>query len=144
MWWPWKNIPDGGTTQPAAIEDNKLAGRINYILDVNLGTPTPVFAVMNKDAYNDLPDNLKAVIDRNMAYGKQLTIDIWMNAYESAKKYFNQEGVELVTLSNQERARWTPIVEKARARVGRDLDKKGLPGTEIVNYIKERVDYYSK
>ena len=139
-----KGTVDGGTTQPSAIEDNKLAGRINYIVDVGLGTPTPVFAVMNKDAYNDLPDDLKTVIDRNMAYGKQLTLDIWVQAFENAKAYCDKEGIEMVHLSDQELARWTPLVEKARSRVGADLDEKGYPGTRIVDYIKERIAYYRK
>lgn len=139
-----KRTVDGGTTQPGAVHDNKLAGRVNYVLDFSLGTPTPVFAVMNKDAYNDLPDDLKGVIDKNMDYGRKLTIDIWIKAYDNAKKYFKEEGVELIKMSADEEDRWIPIVEKARARVGADLDKKGLPGTKIVNYIKERIDFYTK
>jgi TRAP-type C4-dicarboxylate transport system substrate-binding protein len=139
-----KGTVDGGTTQPSAIHENKLAGRINYLVDVGLGTPTPVFAIMNKDTYNELPKDLQKVIDQNKDYGKQMTLDLWINAMDKAKKYFAENGVEMVSLSDKERARWTPIVDNARARVGADLDKKGLPGTEIVNFIKERVEYYTK
>ena len=37
-----------------------------------------------------------------------------------------------------------PIIEKARDRVGAELDAKGIPGTEIVKYIRERVEHYTQ
>ena len=47
-------------------------------------------------------------------------------------------------MSPEEKARWVPIVERARDRVGADLDTKGAPGTEIVRFIRERVEYYAR
>ncbi len=139
-----KNTVDGGIIQPGAVQDNKLGGKVKYVLDLSLGTPTPVFAAMNKDAYNKLPADLKVVIDKSCDFGRQGTIDLWVEAWENAQKYFKAEGVEVVRLSPQERARWTPIIEKARDRVGAELDGKGLPGTEIVKYIRERIQHYAK
>jgi TRAP-type C4-dicarboxylate transport system substrate-binding protein len=135
---------DGGTIQPLAVEDNKLAGKVKYMLDLSLGAPTPVFAVMNKDVYNKLPADLKGVIDKNCDFGKQGTIQMWADAWVDVQKYYKAEGVEIVHLSPQEQARLIPIVEKARDRVGADLDAKGLPGTEVVKFIRERVSYYTK
>ena len=111
-----------------------------YVVDLSLGAPTPAFAVMNKDIYNKLPADLKAVIDKSCAFGKQGTIDLWVQAWEDAKKYFKAEGVEIVCLSPQEQARWVSIIDRARDRVGAELDAKGIPGTEIVKYIRERVE----
>jgi TRAP-type C4-dicarboxylate transport system substrate-binding protein len=139
-----KKTVDGGTIQPLAVEDNKLAGKVKYMLDLSLGAPTPVFAVMNKDVYNKLPADLKGVIDKNCDFGKQGTIQMWADAWVDVQKYYKAEGVEIVHLSPQEQARLIPIVEKARDRVGADLDAKGLPGTEVVKFIRERVSYYTK
>lgn len=139
-----KKTVDGGTIQPLAVQDNKLGGKVKYMLDLSLGAPTPVFAIMNKDFYNKLPADLKSVIDKSCAWGKQGTIKTWADAWEDVKKYYKTEGVEIVTLSPQERAKVVSIVEKARDKVGQELDAKGIPGTEVVKYIRERVAYYSK
>jgi TRAP-type C4-dicarboxylate transport system substrate-binding protein len=139
-----KGTIDGGTIQPLAVEENKLGGKIKYILELSLGAVTPVFLIMNKDAYSHLPPDLQSVIDKNCQAGKDGSTKLWVDAYEMTLKYFKAEGVELVRLSPQEKARWMPIVEKARERVGADLDAKGLPGTEIVKYMRERIEYYGR
>jgi TRAP-type transport system periplasmic protein len=139
-----KKTVDGGTIQPEAVMDNKLGGNLRYMLELSLGAPTPVFAVMNKEFYNKLPADLKAVVDKSCDWGKKGAIQVWIEAWDLAQKYYKAEGVEVVKLTPQERARVVSIVEKARDRVGAEIDAKGLPGTEIVKYIRERVQYYVK
>jgi TRAP-type C4-dicarboxylate transport system substrate-binding protein len=139
-----KGTVDGAVIQPGAIHDNKLGRRIKSVLDLSLGAPTPVSAIMNKDTFNQLPPDLQSVIDSSCGFGKESTLKIWVEAFDNALKYFKDEGVEYVRLSPEERARWTPIVDRARDRVGADLDAKGFPGTEIVQFIKERVKHYAR
>jgi hypothetical protein len=66
----------------------------------------------------------------------------WSAGYENAKKYCETEGVELVSLSREEKAKLVAIYERNRDKVGADLDAKGYPGTEIVKFIRERVEHY--
>jgi len=139
-----KGTVDGATLQHGAVQDNKLAGRIKYALEVSLPAVTPMMAIMNKDSFNQLPADLQGVIDKSCEFGKEGTIKFWVEAYENALKYFKAEGVELVRLSPEEKARWIPIIERARDRVGADLDAKGYPGTEIVGFIRERVKHYAR
>lgn len=139
-----KGTVDGGLAQPGAVADNKIGDKLRFLLMLSLGAPIPVYAIMNKDSYNNLPADLKRVIDNSCEWGKEGTAKFWSDSYEEAKKYFKTEGVELVELSREERARWVPIVEHARDRVGADLDAKGYPGTEIVRFIRERVEHYAK
>jgi TRAP-type transport system periplasmic protein len=139
-----KGTVDGGTIQPLAIEENKLGGKIKYVLELSLGAVTPIMLIMNKDAFSHLPPDLQAIMEKNCESGKEGSIKLWVDAYDLALKYFKAEGVEVVRLSPQERARWMPIVEHARDRVGADLDGKGLPGTEIVKYMRERIQSYAR
>ena len=139
-----KGTVDGAVIQPGAVEDNKLGGKIKFILEFSLGVPMPVMAIMNKDSFNQLPAGLQSVIDKSCEFGKEGTTKYWSDAYENALKYYKAEGVEVVRLSPEESARWEPIVERARDRVGADLNAKGVPGTEIVRFIRERVKYYAR
>jgi TRAP-type C4-dicarboxylate transport system substrate-binding protein len=139
-----KGTVDGAVIQPGAIDDNKLGRKIKFVLDLSLGAPTPVNAIMNKDSFNQLPADLQSVIDNSCGFGKEGTLKIWVDAFDNAMKYFKAEGVEYVHLSPEERARWTPLIDRARDRVGADLDTKGYPGTEIVRFIRERIGHYAK
>jgi TRAP-type transport system periplasmic protein len=139
-----KGTIDGAVIQSSAVKDFKLAGKIKYVLDVSLGVPMPIMGIMNRDSYDKLPADLKAVVDKNCAFGKQGVLDAWIELLEDDNKYFKTEGIQVIHLSPQERARWTPIIERARDRVGADLDAKGYPGTEIVRFIRERVAHYTR
>jgi TRAP-type C4-dicarboxylate transport system substrate-binding protein len=139
-----KGTVDGVVTQPGSIYENKLGGKLKFALELSLGVPTPWMSIMNWDAYNNLPSDLKNIIDKNCEWGKEGTIKVWTDLFEESKKYFKTEGVEFVRLSPEERERWTPIIERARDRVGADLNAKGVPGTEIVQFIRERVKYYAR
>ncbi|MBN2061147.1 MAG: TRAP transporter substrate-binding protein DctP [Deltaproteobacteria bacterium] len=138
-----KGTVDGAVIQPGAVHDNKLGGKVKYVLNFGLGIPTPVFCIMNKDVYADLPADLKQVIDNSCEWGKQGTLKFWSEAYDNAMKYFNETGVEVVNLPPAEKERMAPIVENARDRVGKDLDGKGLPGSQVVRFIRERVKHYA-
>jgi TRAP-type C4-dicarboxylate transport system substrate-binding protein len=139
-----KGTVDGGTIQPLAVEENKLGGKIKYILELSLGAVTPIMLIMNKDSFSHLPPDLQAVLDKNCESGKDGSIKLWADAYDHALKYFKAEGVEVVRLSPQERARWMPIINRARDRVGAELDGKGYPGTEIVKYMREQIEHYTR
>jgi TRAP-type transport system periplasmic protein len=140
-----KGTVDGAGMHPSGIRDFKLGGKIKYIMmDVNLGAPVPIMCIMNKDSYNKLPADLKAVIDNSAEFGKQKVLDGWRNTTEDDMKYWKAEGIEIIHFSPQELARWQPTIDRARDRVGKELDTKGIPGTEVVKYIRERVASYSK
>jgi hypothetical protein len=34
-----------------------------------------------------------------------------------------------------------PIIDRSRDKVGAELDAKGIPGSEVVKYIRERIAY---
>jgi TRAP-type transport system periplasmic protein len=139
-----KGTVDGATIHPEAVHDNKIGGKVKYCLDISLGCPTPVQMTMNHDAYNKLPADLKSVIDKSCQWGKDGTNKFWDEAFDKVKPYFKETGVEIVNLTPAEKARWVTILSHARDRVGKELDAKGLPGTEIVQYIRERLKAYEK
>ena len=139
-----KGTVDGACLIFETIPDNKLGGRIKYVIIHSLGVPTPVGVFMNKDSFNSLPADLQRVIEKSCEWGKEDLIRYWSAGYENAKKYCEAEGIELVYTSPEEKAKLVSIIEHNRDKVGADLDAKGYPGTEIVKFIRERVEHYTK
>ena len=139
-----KGTVDGAVLIFEAIPDNKLGGRIKYVITDSLGVPTPVGVFMNKDSFNSLPADLQKVIENSCEWGKEDMIRYWSAGYENAKKYCQAEGIELISLSPEERTQFNTIIERNRDKVGADLDAKGYPGTEIVRFIRERAAHYAR
>jgi TRAP-type C4-dicarboxylate transport system substrate-binding protein len=139
-----KGTVDGAVLIFEAIPDNKLGGRIKYVITDSLGVPTPVGVFMNKDSFNSLPADLQKVIENSCEWGKEDMIRYWSAGYENAKKYCQTEGIELISLSPEERTQFNTIIERNRDKVGADLDAKGYPGTEIVRFIRERAAHYAR
>jgi TRAP-type C4-dicarboxylate transport system substrate-binding protein len=139
-----KGTVDGVASQPGGIYENKLGGKVKFSLELSLGVPTPMMVIANWNSYNNLPSDLKSIIDKSCEWGKEGTAKVWSDLLEESKNYFKAEGIEFVQLSREEKARWIPIIENARDRVGKTLDGKGYPGTEIVQFIRERVEHYAR
>jgi TRAP-type C4-dicarboxylate transport system substrate-binding protein len=139
-----KGTVDGACLIFEAIPDNKLGGKIKYAITYSMGVPTPVGVFMNKDSFNSLPADLQKVIENSCEWGKEDMIRYWSAGYENAKKYCQAEGIELISLTQEERAKFNTIIERNRDKVGADLDSKGHPGTEIVKFIRERAEQYSR
>lgn len=139
-----KGTIDGATSVFEFVPDNKLSGKIKYVILQSLGVPTPVGLFMNKDSFNSLPSDLQKVMEMSCEWGREDMVRYWSAGYENAKKYCQTEGIELVSLPQEERAKLNAILERHREKVGADLDAKGYPGTEIVKFIRERVESYTR
>lgn len=112
---------------------------IKYVTVADIYTLT-FFEVMNKDKYNALPDNLKRVIDENS--GLKMSIEAG-RAYDMADKPAYElslkKGIEVYTLPPQERSEWIEAAKPVEADWLKDMEAKGLPGKEVLNYIKSNL-----
>jgi len=107
-----------------------------YTTVVDIYTLT-FFEVMNKDKYNSLPANLKKTLDDNS--GLKMSIAA-VKAHDKADKPAYElclkKGIKVYTLPPQERARWMEAAKPIEANWLKDMKAKGLPGKEVLNYIK--------
>ena len=109
-----------------------------------LGEPTPVFVVMNWDAWNNLQPDQQKVITDSLEWGKQLSVDTWTGLEQAGLEYFESIDGEYDTLSAEEEAKWQSYYNEVKADAMAKLDAQGLPGTEVLNFINERVAAYEK
>ena len=102
-----KNRRWAGLYSPSAVQDNKLGGKG----EVYYAGPEPWGSYARlcdyeQRLYNKLPTDLKAVIDKSCDFGKQETIQMWVEAWEDVKKYYKAEGVEIVICHRRNGPRW--------------------------------------
>ena len=55
-----------------------------------------------------------------------------------------RQGLQKITLDAAEYDRWTQTIQPVPAKWAADMEAKGLPGTEIVEFMKERFAHYGK
>jgi len=113
-----------------------------YATNFNLGGMAN-WGGMNLDVYNGLPKDIQKVID-------EVTGDVLVEEFATMLKDYDdrmeaeaaRQGVQKITLDPAEHERWTQTIQPVPSKWAADMEAKGLPGTEIVKFVRERFDHY--
>jgi TRAP-type C4-dicarboxylate transport system substrate-binding protein len=92
---------------------------------------------MNQDTWNNLDPYYQKAIDDNREWVNQLTMDLWTQAEENATAYMEEYGAEFYYLSPEEEAKWLAIRDQVQDEAMKALDEKGIPGTEVLQFIRD-------
>ncbi len=128
---------DGSLFEWEGYNAFKLWEVAKYTTMVDIAT-TSHLVVMNKEKYNSLPADVKAVFDEyagakaSQVYA-QVMYDMDRNAYDK----IIEGGQVLVEVSAAEKAKFEAAVKPQRDQWAADMDAKGFPGTEMVNAALE-------
>lgn len=92
--------------------------------------------IMNREKYESLPDGVQQAIDDNVMWASQR-----MNAIDDAHNPESEEicrklGHTFVTLTPEEMKLWYTAIEPVREAWIQKMEKKGLPGREVIKEAK--------
>jgi TRAP-type C4-dicarboxylate transport system substrate-binding protein len=106
-------------------------------------TQTFVFA-MNKDSYENLPDDLKAVIDANSGPEQAARMGAVMDGGDAVGvKIAQDHGNNIVVLDEAETARWKDVAQRIIDRWIAEMDAKGKDGAALVEEARALIAKYS-
>ena len=137
-----KKVIDGFTNDWHNIDCFKLYEPIDFCLDLPVSF-TSCFVMMNKDTYNELPDDLKAVIDRFAAgYAGDMAGYWWDSCNYWVADKMRDNGVEVYEPSPElkEWAQSEEIVQPIHEWYIQYLNDAGLDGQAIYDKCVEIVD----
>ena len=100
------------------------------------------FSGVSLEAWNALPENLKAELPRI----QEETIQAYFRAYEEADKKWLpifRARLEIVPFPKAERDKLVKLAEPMWRKWAQDMDAKGMPGTEMLNFTLEQVAKFS-
>lgn len=101
------------------------------------------FVVMNKKKYESLPADLKKIIDENS--GLEMSIAAG-KAYDMGdipgRKLFETKGGTVYQLPAAEREKWIKAAMPVKEAWIKDMQSKGLPGQEVLDYAQEMLLKY--
>ncbi|VBB47779.1 Bacterial extracellular solute-binding protein, family 7 [uncultured Desulfatiglans sp.] len=97
----------------------------------------PFAVVMNMDSWNRLPDDVKKVMD-DLGGEQALWTGEYMDAHVKESMDWSKEtyNVEVIQLSDGEKAEWNKLLEPMIDKWVADATAKGLPGEKIIQDIK--------
>jgi TRAP-type C4-dicarboxylate transport system substrate-binding protein len=144
-----KGVIDGFLLPWEVIPSVKLHEMVKYDTETDPLRPalyTAVFVLaMNPAKYDALPANLKAVIDRNSGAVLSATAGkIWDESQAPGRKAAHEHGNTFYTIPGTELDNWikqsAPLYDEW---VG-DMDKRGLPGKQMLSDARALIAKYQK
>ncbi len=141
-----KGVIDG-TTIPwevtTALKVSELVSNHTEFTGNALYVLTFVLA-MNKDKYNSLPDDLKAVIDANS--GAEFSVFAGGTQADSdgpARQIAVDRGNAIVTLSAEETAQWREIAQPIYDQWVADMNGRGIDGQALIDEARMLMEKYA-
>lgn len=135
-----KSIMQGGVAPVEALHGFRL-GEVtaDYITLTPFLYNQAFFVVMNNDKWNSLsPDIQQAITDVNKKYLAE-TVAPWFDSIDTKglKAVKEKKKVEVITLSEQEKAIWVAKLKPLEDKYIKTLNDKGLNGADIMKTVKE-------
>lgn len=134
----------GNISSREVLKDFQFVERTKFFVDYPLAT-TSFAALMDRSVWESLPADVQQVIDevgREMAlFAGGYLDDYVQEVIEWAQA---EQGLEIVTLSPEEAARWDEIVRPFAEQAAAEAEAKGLPGNEFLARLYELTEEYSR
>jgi TRAP-type C4-dicarboxylate transport system substrate-binding protein len=152
---PVPAVPEGlskgvidGTTIPwevtAALKIPELVSNHTEFSGNALYSLTFVLA-MNKDRYESLPDDLKAVIDENSGVEFSVFAGGTMeDSDDPARQLAVERGNTIVTLTEAETAVWREAAAPVYEAWVAEMEEKGIDGQALIDEARMLIDKYTE
>lgn len=142
-----KKAVDGALIPFEVVPAIKLQEMTKYSIQgadgTRFGTSLFLFA-MNKDRYDELPQDLKRIIDDNSGAAlAALAGDLWNTFEEPGKKMRTDAGGEVIALTAEEKAAFDALNEQVINRWIEEATKNGVDGKGLVDAAKAAVAKHS-
>ena len=133
-----KNMYDGMLIPTETLQSCNFAEVCKYCVKLNLSYASAPGHLMNMDTWNSLPDDIKEIIDSEeiRSVVEKANVEGFKSAEEGAMEWAEETyGTKEVVLTDQQHDAFMELVKEANLEKAKELDSKGLPGTEIVEAL---------
>lgn len=134
-------VIEGNISSREVLKDLKIAESTKYVTDYPL-TITSFVAVMNKEKWESLPEDVQKVIEELSSEMSQFTGKYLDEHVKEAMKWSEEEeGLSVVSLSDQEK--WDKLLETTQDEAVEKAEAKGLPAKEYQERLYELIEEYT-
>lgn len=138
-----RGVVDGALTSYEVVPEINLQQLDRYVTEPADGDSfgTLVFMMaMNKERYESLPEDLRAVIDANSgAHVAEWVGQMWVDKDQTGIEALEGEEVETIVLSEEENARFDAASERVIERWVTEMDEAGLDGAALIEKARAAI-----
>lgn len=136
-----KNVISGVMLPLETMKGFRLGEVLKYCTaNWQVGNVYTFYAVMNKNKWNKLPDNIKKVFEEvNAEFGEKMAQG-WNNIDLAGAEFFKSQGGQMIQLTDSEAERWNKAVAPVLETYTQEMVKAGYSADDI----KERFDFVKK
>jgi TRAP-type transport system periplasmic protein len=132
-----KGVIDGHIRPSELLVSRRLFEVTKYIVDVDLGHDL-FFVAMNPNTWNKLAPEVQKVFEELSGdWAVDFTGKAWDKFDKEAEDEVRGKGLELITITSQEQARWRKILSPVQEQYAAELEAKKLPGKKIYEDLKK-------
>jgi len=140
-----KHVADGVRDDWHAMKAFSMADVVDYTTNQTFGTGHQCM-IMNWDSYNNLPDDLRAILDEYSGeYAAKMAGEYWDSCQATEVEILQEAGVELYDLSQEVQDFCAEACEKAFDQWVESMNSQGYDGNAIArdyrNAVKNAVGY---
>lgn len=131
-----KGLVDGAAGQPiAALWGFKWGELVKYVTENPVSSSSfAFFVVMNKNVWNNLPADVQKTIEEINEEWIDKSGKLWDEYDEMGRKFALKLGNEIIRLPREEDERWAKRLRGTLDDYVKDMEKKGLPGNEALQF----------
>jgi TRAP-type transport system periplasmic protein len=140
-----KGVVNGGVYPMEADRGWKLAEVADHVIVARpIAYSLGFFIVMNKGKWNALPPDIQQTIQAvNLEFIGRFGAG-WDEQDRMGRSYFLEQGGQVIEIDAGEAQRWAEAVRPVVDVYQTEAAKRGLPGKEVVAYVKQRLADYEK
>lgn len=142
-----RGVIDGCYTTFETLKNFKYAEVAKYMTaSWEVGRIGVFFWIMNKDRYNNFPEDIKKIFDEVSSEFHEKTLVSMNNSDIEGIEFFKNKGGQVITLSAAEVERWNEKIRPVLAEHKKSILSKGYNEQVLdgyVKYLKERIAYWT-
>jgi len=140
-----KGVVDGNLSPTEVLLGFKQAELVDYITMTPFIYNTLFFCVMNLGKWNSLPADVQKDFDKVNDKWAEKAGKIWDSHMQEGLDYgVKDHGLEVIELSAEETAKWKALLAPLHDKYIADMTAKGLPGKEVLDWVLQAGEKYSK
>ena len=140
-----KGVVDASLSPYEVLKGWKQAEVIKCTVECyGVGYTAGFFVFMNLNKWKSLPYDVQAVMEQVSEEWIPIQGDTWDKLDRMGKEFTLEKGNQIITLSEEENARWARTVQPVISMYIKDKKAKGLPAEDYVNTIKGLIKKHSK
>jgi len=143
-----KGVLDGEQSNYETLLSFKFADVVKYETSMwQITFPYPFYFAMNKNVYNKLPADVKPIFDELVGEYAERSQIMWNSIDFAGRDYGISKGVEFITLSDAEAAKFVAAVQPVVGNWVKGMTAKGFSESEVngwIKFIQDRIGYWTK